>query len=157
MFNFMVSKNFAFWEFFKTNQGLLFECEQLANFAVCLRNLIKHNEDAKVDLLPVVANLLRLVRVLQDLRTKWNQPICITSGFRSRELNSKVRGVPDSKHLLGLAADITFDGCGFYTNPPKNRFVPYVIESHFEDLIKLKKEGILSELIFHDNYIHVAI
>lgn len=152
----MISKNFALWEFFKTNQGLLFECEQVANFAVCLRNFIKHNEDSNVPLLPLMINLLRLVEVLQSFRIKWNTPIKITSGVRSVALNMKVGGVPTSKHLAGSAADIYFNGCGFYNHPPKYG-TPYAIQCMFDDLEKFKKEGILSELIFHDDYIHIAI
>lgn len=55
-----------------------------------------------------VINLKRLCReVLQPIRDKWEKPINITSGFRSRELNKAVRGSKSSQHLTGEAADIS--------------------------------------------------
>lgn len=46
--------------------------------------------------------------VLQPLRDAWGAPLHINSGYRCRELNAEVGGVPSSQHVLGEAADI---GC----------------------------------------------
>lgn len=55
----------------------------------------------------VVVNLCKLaITVLQPLRDFMKEPIRITSGFRSKELNRYVGGVANSYHLKGLAADI---------------------------------------------------
>lgn len=35
-----------------------------------------------------------------------NQPLTVTSAYRSRKVNAKVRGVSTSAHALGFAADI---------------------------------------------------
>lgn len=44
--------------------------------------------------------------VLQPLRDAWGKPLAVNSGFRCRELNEEVGGVPTSQHRLGEAADI---------------------------------------------------
>ena len=44
-------------------------------------------------------------RLLQPLRIAYAQPIAITSGYRSPEVNKLVGGVPSSQHVKGEAAD----------------------------------------------------
>jgi hypothetical protein len=39
-----------------------------------------------------------------------NEPITISSGFRSQALNAAVGGVKNSQHLKGQAADLCIDG-----------------------------------------------
>lgn len=56
-----------------------------------------------------LANLKRLARALEQLRAMVQQPIHITSGFRSPAYNRKVGGAPASPHTLGLAVDIATD------------------------------------------------
>jgi hypothetical protein len=52
-------------------------------------------------------NLVKLVEKLLDpIREKLNQPITVTSGYRSEKLNNAVGGSKTSAHRLGLAADI---------------------------------------------------
>jgi len=48
-----------------------------------------------------------LVNKLQELRTRYGKSITITSGYRSAEHNTKVGGVKNSQHVLGLAVDLT--------------------------------------------------
>ncbi len=60
--------------------------------------------------LTVVQNLQKLcVLVLQPLRDAIGRPVYINSGYRSKQLNARVGGVPNSYHLRGLAADIHVD------------------------------------------------
>ena len=55
----------------------------------------------------VVANLCLLVfYILDPLRLAMNEPVIITSGYRSPVLNKLVGGVSNSQHLTGCAADI---------------------------------------------------
>lgn len=55
-----------------------------------------------------VCNLQKLCeRTLDPLRRAIGMPLYVTSGYRSAELNAAVRGVPNSQHLEGKAADIT--------------------------------------------------
>ena len=58
----------------------------------------------------VILNLTFLcARVLQPLRDAIGRPVYINSGYRSKRLNARVGGVPNSYHLRGLAADIHVD------------------------------------------------
>ncbi len=50
------------------------------------------------------------VQVLQPLREKINKPIIISSGYRSKTLNSIISGSVNSKHCKGEAADIIIPG-----------------------------------------------
>lgn len=59
----------------------------------------------------VVIALTRLCeRVLQPLRDHFKEPIVISSGYRCREVNAAVGGVPTSQHCKGMAADIYLGG-----------------------------------------------
>ncbi len=60
-----------------------------------------------------VNNLRRVCRWLERLRQKWNDiygdgddPLVITSGFRSPKVNKAVGGSPTSNHMKGCAVDI---------------------------------------------------
>jgi len=72
-----------------------------------------------------------LLTRLKHLRNIINRPIYINSGYRCKEENQRVGGVPGSYHLLGMAVDIQvkdillsdlllyaqgigFNGIGFY-------------------------------------------
>jgi len=74
-----------------------------------------------------------LLTRLNHLRNIINRPIYINSGYRCKEENQRVGGVPGSYHLLGMAVDIHvqdillsdlllyaqevgFNGIGFYEN-----------------------------------------
>lgn len=48
-----------------------------------------------------------LVVHLQALRTLINQPITVTSGYRTEAHNEKVGGVFNSLHVIGEAVDVT--------------------------------------------------
>lgn len=54
-----------------------------------------------------VENLQELATlVLDPIRQAWGQPLIVTSGFRSPQLNAAVGGVPTSAHMEGCAVDI---------------------------------------------------
>lgn len=54
-----------------------------------------------------IENLHELaMSVLDPIRAQWGQPLVVTSGYRSAELNAKVGGVPASAHTIGCAADV---------------------------------------------------
>lgn len=53
-----------------------------------------------------LANLTRLICVLDKIRDGWGSPIRVNSGFRSPEVNKAVGGVSNSAHLTGNAADL---------------------------------------------------
>lgn len=54
--------------------------------------------------------------VFQDIRDHFNTAIYISSGYRSKELNSKVKGSITSQHCSGQAIDIDQDGRSWVTN-----------------------------------------
>lgn len=57
------------------------------------------------------ANLRRLARLLEEVRTLFNnQPILINSGFRSKAVNDAVGSKDSSQHRLGCAADFRIPG-----------------------------------------------
>ena len=48
--------------------------------------------------------------VLEPLRCAMGEPIEISSGFRSKDVNAKVGGVWNSQHVKGQAVDINING-----------------------------------------------
>ena len=53
---------------------------------------------------------VRLLELLEDIRTHFNAPVRINSGCRCKSHNKKVGGAKKSQHLYGRAADIKVDG-----------------------------------------------
>tara|TARA_S200002703_G_C3671316_1_gene206106 strand:+ start:206 stop:556 length:351 start_codon:yes stop_codon:yes gene_type:complete len=47
---------------------------------------------------------------LEQARENAGIPFKITSGYRTKEHNAEVGGVPNSSHLIGVAADIAVSG-----------------------------------------------
>lgn len=58
----------------------------------------------------IMTNLKRLAQFLEQVRTLFDAPLKISSGYRCPELNSMVGGAKNSQHVLGLAADFTING-----------------------------------------------
>lgn len=52
----------------------------------------------------------RLMHVLDAIRSVIGQPIYVNSGYRCPVHNANVGGVPNSQHVDGTAADLTYDG-----------------------------------------------
>jgi zinc D-Ala-D-Ala carboxypeptidase len=60
-----------------------------------------------------IQNLERVAQLLEGVRTLLgNRVISISSGYRSPGVNAAVGGAPNSRHLLGLAADFTCPSFG---------------------------------------------
>lgn len=54
----------------------------------------------------VFCNIYRVNKhLMQPIRDAWGKAIVISSGYRCKQLNSKVGGAPNSQHLSGSAAD----------------------------------------------------
>ena len=59
----------------------------------------------------VKKNIIELAKNLEVIRSYFNQPIKINSGYRSPAHNAKQKGaVKNSQHVLGKAADIVIPG-----------------------------------------------
>lgn len=55
-----------------------------------------------------VENMTALItEVLDPIRERWGSAIKVNSGFRSEALNAEIKGVANSQHKTGEAADIT--------------------------------------------------
>lgn len=52
----------------------------------------------------------RLVMVLETVRTHFDAPVVIHSGYRTPQYNAKVNGAAHSQHCYGMAADISVSG-----------------------------------------------
>lgn len=48
----------------------------------------------------------KLAASLQKLRCAWGRSVTVTSGYRCARRNAEVGGVPKSRHMRGLAADV---------------------------------------------------
>lgn len=91
--NMLLSENFKLWEFVNSETALRFNIRNNPNWqqVMALQNLCR--------------------KVLQPLRDKFGK-IVISSGYRCEALNTLVRGVGDSQHLRGEAADIHIPNMG---------------------------------------------
>lgn len=84
----------------------------------------------------------KLVRHLDTLRHDIYSPIIINSGYRCSEHNKKINGAKDSFHMLGLAADISFN------QKIAGKFRYKLLREIFMD-------GFFRGVGIHDNFIHV--
>jgi uncharacterized protein YcbK (DUF882 family) len=60
------------------------------------------SEDPTVD--------VKLIGILEELRSRFDAPITVTSGVRCKSHNASVGGKPFSKHLEGKASDVLLKG-----------------------------------------------
>ena len=89
--------------------------------------------------------LRNLMSFLDMIRTLWNGPIYVNSGFRCPELNNAIGGAKKSQHMKGQAADITVG------SQKKNKEL-------FDLIVKNKKMLNFDQLIEESDYqwIHVS-
>lgn len=66
-----------------------------------------------------------VIEVLQPLRDAWGEPLHVNSGYRCKELNELVGGVPTSQHVKGEAADIAADNPYKLACLARNLKLPY--------------------------------
>ena len=115
-----ISENFSYREF---EESATAEKEGIINIihTVQVRDSIK----ALVD------------EVLQPLRTAWERPLVINSGYRCPELNREVGGVATSQHVKGEAADVACDDplglaqLAYDMNLPYDQMILYPTFVHF--------------------------
>lgn len=79
---------------------------------------------------------------LERLRKHAQQSIHVTSGLRTRSLNSAVGGSTSSRHLVGLAVDIMSVNMD-------------ILDTALTDLLQVYSH-LLHEVHFHDTYIHLS-
>lgn len=84
------------------NLGQYFKLSEFTK-SVTAKRLGLNNNPSHAD----IVDMLRLVQwVLDPLRHESERPIVITSGYRSKELNTAIGGSSTSQHCRGQAADI---------------------------------------------------
>lgn len=89
-------------------------------------------------------NLKKIMYILDLTRVYIGKPIYINSGYRCKKLNEMVGGVINSMHTKGLAAD-------FRTGVNSD------IEKMYNYLNTKRKEFQITELIKHEQFIHMAV
>ena len=78
-----------------------FSLSEFTHSQTAIENAIDNTPDEKS--LESLKNLCK--NLLQPLRDMLGKPIHVTSGYRCKELNRLVGGVPTSQHVKGEAAD----------------------------------------------------
>lgn len=83
-----------------------FTLEEMTLSQEAVRSGLRNEPNA----LQVEALRLLCVNVLEPLRTRVKRPIVVSSGFRSKTINTRIGGAAGSQHCQGEAADITVPG-----------------------------------------------
>ena len=93
----------------------------------------------------ILTNIKILASNLQFIRNELNEPIFISSGYRSAEHNEKVGGKSNSYHLRGMAADLV-----------SKNFSPKELATI---ILKLKEENIILKggIGLYDGFVHYDI
>jgi len=88
------------------------------------------------------ANLMRLAKLLDQVRKCLGKPIMINSGFRCKTLNDAVGSKDTSQHMIGCAADIRVSGM------TPDQIVKAIIESdiQFDQMIRE-----------FDSWVHISV
>ena len=55
----------------------------------------------------------KLLELLQELRDEIGEPVIVNSGFRTKEYNDKIGGAKKSKHMEGIASDISLNNLDY--------------------------------------------
>lgn len=93
---------------------------------------------AQIENLPSWADVENLeelaVLVLDPIREAWGQPLIVTSGYRSPQLNAAVGGVPTSAHMEGCAVDVAL--CSWSTRKVSELYnlIAWMVESGSIDI-----------------------
>jgi hypothetical protein len=115
-----------------------FTLEELCASEFAARNGIDNTPSPEI-----VANLVRLARMLEKVRALLKKPIHISSGYRSPELNARIGGSTKSAHMDGRAADFICPGFG----------TPYVVAK------KIATVGLGFDQMIHEygRWVHIAV
>lgn len=101
----------------------------------------RHSLDNSPDKL-IVPNLIRLAELLEDVRSLFNLPIRINSGYRSVTVNSLLGSKPTSQHCSGCAADIRIEGL------TPDQIVKKIVKSN------IQYDQVIREF---DSWVHISI
>ena len=90
------------------------------------------------------ANLVKLMKVMDTIRTKFNKPVIVHVTFRSYSYNKLIGGAPNSSHVQGMACDFHVDGMS--CDDVRAALVP-----------KLDEYGIRMEKLEKSPWVHIDI
>lgn len=90
----------------------------------------------------VKANLVRLARMLEEVRRVLGRPIMVNSAYRSPKVNTAIGSRSTSQHVLGCAADIRVPGL------TPNDIVKAIIKTNIE------YDQLIREF---DSWVHISI
>lgn len=91
----------------------------------------------------VIENLTKVTVALEQIRAVLNFPLHIDSGYRCTELNHLVRGVPNSAHVLGYAADFICPAFG----------TPLEIVERIMEFPQIKFDQVIQE----GTWVHISV
>lgn len=118
-----------------------FDFDELTRSQLALANGFR-NEPFIFDEIDAYNNLETLVdKVLDPIRERFATPIIITSGYRCERLNNMVKGVPNSQHRKGQAADFVFQG--FSNREMLAAFFEISDDFDFDQLIFYRRRGFI--------------
>lgn len=93
---------------------------------------------AQIENLPTWNDVINLnylaVKVLDPIREAWGQPLIVTSGFRSTQLNAAVGGVPTSSHMEGCAVDVVLPNWSTRKVSELYNLIQWLVESGAVDI-----------------------
>jgi len=114
-----------------------FTLEELTHSEIAERLKLDNtpNEDVK-------ANLVRLAKMLEEVRRVLGRPIMINSAYRSIKVNEQVGSKPTSQHCIGCAADIKVPGL------TPNDIVKEILKTNIE------YDQLIREF---DSWVHISI
>ena len=98
-----------------------FTLKELTQSEIAERQGLDNTPDEKAK-----ANLVRLARMLEDVRRILGRPIMINSAYRSPAVNKAIGSKPTSQHCIGCAADIRVPGL------TPNDIVKQIIKTNIE-------------------------
>jgi zinc D-Ala-D-Ala carboxypeptidase len=82
-----------------------FTLEELTSSETAVRLGLDNTPDETVK-----ANLVRLARMLEEVRRVLGRPVMVNSAYRSPAVNKAIGSKPTSQHCIGCAADIRVPG-----------------------------------------------
>lgn len=121
-----------------------FRLSEFTRSAVALR----YDIDNTPDIEDIEALQCLCIHVLEPLRKKFGV-LKITSGYRSPMLNAKVKGVPNSQHMKGQAADIFIS-----SNEVARKYYDYIRQNLEYDQLILEMKTIRG--VGHVHCLHVS-
>ena len=96
----------------------------------------------------LIPHIEELIDFLNPIREVWGKPIVVTSGYRCKELNKKVRGVDSSAHTIGYGVDLVSGDFRVFSN---------FIKSYFMSHPEIKFDQVIIEKSGKSQWVHIGL